>query len=26
MDYQTAITTVRETAQLLSELVGERYE
>jgi len=26
MDYETAITTVRETAQLLSELVGERYE
>lgn len=26
MDYQTAITTVRETAQSLSELVGERYE
>jgi heat-inducible transcriptional repressor len=26
MDYETAIATVRETAQLLSELVGERYE
>jgi len=26
MDYEGAITTVRETAQLLSELVGERYE
>ena len=26
MDYQTAIATVRETAQMLSELVGERYE
>jgi heat-inducible transcriptional repressor len=26
MDYEMAITTVRETAQLLSELVGERYE
>jgi len=26
MDYQMAIATVRETAQLLSELVGERYE
>jgi heat-inducible transcriptional repressor len=26
MDYETAITTVRETAQLLSEMVGERYE
>jgi heat-inducible transcriptional repressor len=26
MDYQRAICTVRETAQLLSELVGERYE
>ncbi|MBN1630169.1 MAG: heat-inducible transcription repressor HrcA [Thermoleophilia bacterium] len=26
MDYETAIVTVRETAQLLSELVGERYE
>jgi len=26
MDYETAICTVRETAQLLSELVGERYE
>ncbi len=25
MDYQTAIATVRDTAQLLSELVGERY-
>jgi heat-inducible transcriptional repressor len=26
MDYETAITTVRETAQMLSELVGDRYE
>lgn len=26
MDYETAIATVRETAQLLSDLVGERYE
>jgi len=26
MDYEMAIATVRETAQLLSELVGERYE
>ncbi|HLA80647.1 MAG TPA: HrcA family transcriptional regulator, partial [Thermoleophilia bacterium] len=26
MDYGTAIRTVRETAQLLSELVGDRYE
>jgi len=26
MDYETAIATVRETAQLLSELVGDRYE
>jgi heat-inducible transcriptional repressor len=26
MDYETAIATVRETAQLLSELVAERYE
>jgi heat-inducible transcriptional repressor len=26
MDYETAICTVRETAQLLSELVGDRYE
>ncbi len=26
MDYEAAITTVRETAQSLSELVGERYE
>ncbi len=26
MDYETAIATVRETAQLLSELVSERYE
>lgn len=26
MDYETAIATVHETAQLLSELVGERYE
>jgi heat-inducible transcriptional repressor len=26
MDYESAIATVRETAQLLSELVGERYE
>jgi heat-inducible transcriptional repressor len=26
MDYETAITTVRDTAQLLSGLVGERYE
>jgi heat-inducible transcriptional repressor len=26
MDYETAIATVRETAQLLSGLVGERYE
>ncbi len=26
MDYETAIATVRETAQLLSELVGERYD
>jgi heat-inducible transcriptional repressor len=26
MDYETAIQTVRETAQLLSELVGDRYE
>ncbi|OFW62201.1 MAG: heat-inducible transcription repressor HrcA [Actinobacteria bacterium RBG_13_63_9] len=26
MDYETAIATVRETAQLLSELVEERYE
>ena len=26
MDYETAIATVRETAQLLSESVGERYE
>ena len=26
MDYEMAITTVRETAQLLSELVGDRYE
>ena len=26
MNYETAIATVRETAQLLSELVGERYE
>jgi heat-inducible transcriptional repressor len=26
MDYQTAIATVRETAQSLSDLVGERYE
>jgi heat-inducible transcriptional repressor len=26
MDYETAIATVRETALLLSELVGERYE
>jgi heat-inducible transcriptional repressor len=26
MDYETAICTVRETAQLLSGLVGERYE
>ena len=26
MDYERAIATVRETAQLLSELVGERYE
>ncbi len=26
MDYESAIGTVRETAQLLSELVGERYE
>ncbi len=26
MDYQTAISTVRETALRLSELVGERYE
>ncbi len=26
MDYEMAIATVRETAQLLSELIGERYE
>ncbi len=26
MDYQHAIVTVKETAQLLSELVGDRYE
>lgn len=26
MDYMTAIATVRDTAQLLSDLVGERYE
>jgi len=26
MDYEMAIATVKETAQLLSELVGERYE
>ncbi len=26
MDYERAIVTVRETAQLLSELVGDRYE
>ncbi len=26
MDYEMAIATVRETAQLLSELVGDRYE
>ena len=26
MDYEMAIATVRETAELLSELVGERYE
>ena len=26
MDYEKAIATVRETAQSLSELVGERYE
>jgi heat-inducible transcriptional repressor len=26
MDYERAICTVRETAQVLSELVGERYE
>jgi heat-inducible transcriptional repressor len=26
MDYETAIATVRDTAQLLSDLVGERYE
>jgi heat-inducible transcriptional repressor len=26
MNYETAIATVRETAQVLSELVGERYE
>ncbi len=26
MDYEMAIATVRETSQLLSELVGERYE
>jgi heat-inducible transcriptional repressor len=26
MDYETAIATVRETAQLLSDLVGDRYE
>ncbi|MBN1319536.1 MAG: heat-inducible transcription repressor HrcA [Thermoleophilia bacterium] len=26
MDYETAIATVRETAMLLSEMVGERYE
>ncbi|NLV71718.1 MAG: heat-inducible transcription repressor HrcA [Actinobacteria bacterium] len=26
MDYEAAISTVRETAQLLSEIVGERYE
>ncbi|MGI5939669.1 MAG: heat-inducible transcriptional repressor HrcA [Thermoleophilia bacterium] len=26
MDYEIAIATVRETAQVLSELVGERYE
>jgi heat-inducible transcriptional repressor len=26
MDYERAICTVRETAQMLSELVGERYE
>jgi len=26
MDYETAIATVRDTAQLLSERVGERYE
>ena len=26
MDYERAIATVKETAQVLSELVGERYE
>lgn len=26
MDYETAIATVRETAMLLSDMVGERYE